>query len=286
MTHADALVAGFTFKNGWLNVRNNDGSGGGVYIDANGGTVSNCVIRNHRADTTHAGSAAYLTGENALITHCIVTNNYGGSNDRRCDALCLEAGARGENSLIAGNTSTRDTEPGGVDLISSTLVNCTVADSVGTRAGGVVLFKTAKGGTLPQVVNCAFYNNRTLATDVTEKPYKNVYASILNYRSNTGDNGITDAEAAAAFANCASKETLNGTCLATDAPLFVDAANGDYRLTAESPLVNAGYDTSSVAGVGLYDLLGSPRFVKRVDIGCFEYREPKLDRTGLMLLVR
>ena len=56
----------------------------------------------------------------------------------------------------------------------------------------------------------------------------------------------------------------------TNQPLFVNAAMGDYRLSADSPCINRGNDTF-VAGVT--DLAGNPRIVgDRVDMGAYEFQ--------------
>ena len=55
----------------------------------------------------------------------------------------------------------------------------------------------------------------------------------------------------------------------TNSPGFVDAANGDYRLAAGSPCIDAG-DNSYVTSDK--DLAGNSRIVNgKVDIGCYEY---------------
>lgn len=53
-------------------------------------------------------------------------------------------------------------------------------------------------------------------------------------------------------------------------PKFVDAANRDYRLQADSPCINAGSNT--YVGAGDADLAGRSRIVKdTVDMGAYEY---------------
>lgn len=59
--------------------------------------------------------------------------------------------------------------------------------------------------------------------------------------------------------------------IGTTDPLFADAANGNYRLTAASPARNAGTPTPT-GGLGLFDLLGEARNNESApDIGAYEF---------------
>jgi hypothetical protein len=56
-------------------------------------------------------------------------------------------------------------------------------------------------------------------------------------------------------------------------PMFVDAANDNYHLRADSPLLNAGLH-SIPGGVNTYDLDGNPRVMfGEVDIGAYELQQ-------------
>jgi hypothetical protein len=64
----------------------------------------------------------------------------------------------------------------------------------------------------------------------------------------------------------------------TNVPLFVDAANGDYRLAAGSPCIDAG---SNGYVVGALDLAGLPRIAGGVvDMGAYEYYNEDDDEDG------
>ncbi len=57
-------------------------------------------------------------------------------------------------------------------------------------------------------------------------------------------------------------------------PGFVDAANGDYHLLADSPLIDAA-DPAFVPDAGQVDADGDPRLVAAaVDVGADEFRRP------------
>lgn len=292
VNHPDAALRFLTIQDGdepWNDYL--QGNGGNVLVGENGGAIENCIIKNGSTINAWAAGGGNVAIFNGVMRNCTLiggacstdsTNmwvNCGGS------LLLFQKAATAtivvENCLITGcNTANRSGGApiglyGGVKL-----VNCTVAGNDSNLSGGTMLYE--RNSQLPQIVNCAFFDNTMRATPASDSQL--VFCRLPNYRN--ADNPATDAELAACFVNCAAPVALNGTCVKTDAPLFVDAANGDYRLTAESPLVNAGYDTSSVEDIGLFDLTGSPRFVKRVDIGCYEYREPKFERKGSLLIFR
>ena len=292
VNHPDAALRFLTIQDGdepWNDYLS--GNGGNVFVGENGGTIENCIIKNGSTINAWAAGGGNVAIFNGVMRNCTLIGgacNTDSTNEWvNCGGSLLlfqnaaTAAIAVENCLIMDcNTANRSGGApiglyGGVKL-----VNCTVAGNDSNISGGTMLYE--RNSQLPQIVNCAFFDNTMRATPASDCQI--VYSRLPRYRG--VNNAATDAELAACFVNCAAPVALNDTCLTTEAPLFVDAANGDYRLTAESPLLNVGYNTSSVEGIGLFDLIGSPRFVRRVDIGCFEYREPKFERKGSLLLVR
>ena len=64
-------------------------------------------------------------------------------------------------------------------------------------------------------------------------------------------------------------------------PMFVDAANGDFRIAMSSPCVDAGIFESWMAGA--FDLAGGKRvWGDKPDIGCYEFFLPP----GFLLIFR
>src|SRR5262249_14914153 len=69
---------------------------------------------------------------------------------------------------------------------------------------------------------------------------------------------------------CTRPLPANGFNCITNDPLFVDSANGNFRLQSNSPCINAGDNASVVTGI---DLDGNPRTRGgTVDMGAYEFQ--------------
>ena len=217
------------------------------------------------------GLGAWLNSANALLTHCVITNNNAsGASQQPGDSGDLAFGgmfvdiAKGTvaNCLIANN---RDT--GGSDTVTNwrqsqtcgvtvrdggRLLNCTVVTNEARYTGGIYL--TAKGvATNVVVAGCV---NKCTLLDGDGKPQ---YTEI-------GFKGtITNAS------RCASDggEALTDNCIAgTAAEFFRSMETRDYRPALTSPLINKGV---IYEGIASFDLLGKKRVQGRApDIGAYE----------------
>ena len=117
----------------------------------------------------------------------------------------------------------------------SVLNNCTVVDNRASGWGG--------GATDSTLNNCILFTNA--APDSPEHAY-----CTLNF--------------------CCTPAPADGPGNITNAPLFVDEANGDFRLQTNSPCINAGRNAYAP---NLSDLGGNPRIVRNtVDIGAYEFQ--------------
>jgi PKD repeat protein len=131
-----------------------------------------------------------------------------------------------------------DTYDYGGGAYGSTLNNCTLTGNAAHYYGG-----GAYGGML---YNCILYYN-------TANLGFNYFSNTLNYCCTTPDPG-------------------GGAGNLTAEPLFADRLNGNLRLLAHSPCINAGADASVP---GTTDLDGRPRIVGgTVDMGAYEYQGP------------
>ena len=293
LNHTQAAIRNVWISGGYVYSENKTApagdSGGNVFITSNGGTVENCVITDGITLVYDGGGGnIYMTG--GRVANCLIEGGYacekGDTTWSNCGgSVCIHGGVM-ENCLIrkaVGRTGDND-RYGGAPIVvydKAKLLNCTVADCVGWVAGAILVRRNGK--VIPSVINCTFYNNQALASGAAD--YQVVYKEST-HKSNTKT--TTPEEARSAFDHCAATHKINDSCLAPADFGFVDAANGDYTLTAGSPLVNAGADYAAAGGVAAYDLAGGTRVVKTVDIGAYEYPKVKLTpkSRALLLIIR
>ncbi len=216
-------------------------------IDSNGGTVSNCVLRNVKNISNGVqGGAVHLRGAEALLTHCVISNNYIKANKNCFGSAVYLADGRMENCLLAGNytSSGTTTETGGtVAIAGGRVVNCTIVGNSAYDCAGVY----ATGG---EVVNTIIARNDS-TTGGSAAVWK-------------GDNML--------FRHCLSDTTrINDDaakkCRQGD-PMFENPSEGNYRLLDGSAAANRG--TMDGLTFPAFDLAGNDRVKGTIDLGCYE----------------
>ncbi len=274
LNSSGAFVDSVTVSNGYYQ---GQVSGSGMYIDENGGTVSNCVVRNCSISGGYmAKGAVYVKNLNGLVTHTIVKdctisdeNQWGGIKGA---GIHLESGARAENCLVAACSTTTLTPAaegspmsvGGIYAGSSAKVkNCTVVNCRGTRTGGIYALDSAS------VVNCCVFGCD--------------FAYPEDGEPDIGAKHIGWDGTAAVFDHCATDddEAINTTCsLIASSSAFFNYEKGDYRPASKGELYNTG--VTPTGWDALVDLDGKPRVIgKTIDIGCYEGQPG-----GFMVLIR
>ena len=270
VNHPNAWVANMTFADGRV-----AGHGGVLYINGNGGTVTNCVLTGGRTTANNDYSAGGVLITAGLLTHSVITDctavhKDGGSQVRTVKML----GGRLSNCLITGNVADYSGPLISLATDGARIENCTIVSNV-VRSGSKVV-DTVKG---TRVCNCAIF-----ATD----PDGN-YASC-------GGSDVYAAFWPQRYINCVTKgmlaeyTTANGgkgwyrgiNCVTnvTEVDCFVSPDTGDYRARGDGALFNAG--TNEVGVLPSVDLAGKPRIHKNViDVGCYEF-----NGAGFLLLVR
>ena len=255
-----AMLAGFTLTNGVALRGFIPGgypqNGGGVYCASASATVSNCVITFNWA--TDEGGGSY----GGTLVDCTLANNYASiagaaaySTLIRCRLLDNSAYDNGggayyctlNNCSVVGNFLLGQNGSGG-GASYCLLNNCTVlSNSVSLLAplGG--------GGTLDSTQNnCIVYFNRARTNDNHASSGRRTFG-VLDYC-------------------CTTPLPAKGAANFTNAPLFVNQANGDLHLQPGSPCINAG---NNAHATNLLDLDGLPRISGgTVDVGAFEFQNP------------
>ena len=166
LTHADALVDGFTISNGALTTATSASHGGGIWMSA--GTVRNCHVTKN---TGYRGAGIYMTG--GRVEGCVISfnNQLTGGGTEYGGGIALDgAGAVVSNCFIYRNSarSWGRSYGGGGYMSAGLIVNCVFSNnynnshvayvSSGTQAGGLYM----TGGTVRDslfVTNTCYYGN-------------------------------------------------------------------------------------------------------------------------------
>ena len=258
VNHPDALVANATIRG--AQIRNISGSAG-LIIGSNGGTVSNCVVRDnyHFPSYYQASAGVYMSA--GLITHCIITNNsINGKSTQENDATAvMMVGGALENSFVGANRMTGN-ETGKCFAIRATggrIVNCDIIgndlSSTNELAGALDVSGTAV------VSNTVVFGNtmREIVDNDDETTSTNVVFAL-----------VTGATAETALTACATDLTIGATA-------FRDYAGGDYVPAERGLLYDHGVTPAGWNVPGFKDLKGHRRvFGASVDIGCYEFTRP------------
>ena len=213
------------------------GPGGGIYGGGvNSGYVIGCELRGNTAGV--GGGVA-----DAKLSRCVIANNAaaagGGAAYHEFSRLCQL-----DNCLLTGNRA----EFNGGGAAACYLNNCTViGNSAGQEGGGLYGFAVIQVQRISYATNCIVYSNTAAGS------------------SNFTDYGCCLAN------SCTTPMPYCGSGNLTNQPLFMDAANGDYRLLPGSPCINVGNTVLAPSGP---DLDGNPRIRGgTVDMGAYEFQE-------------
>jgi parallel beta-helix repeat protein len=262
-TLTDCTITGNTCNN----------RGGGIFCDDATATLTNCTLRGNTAD--YGGGADCLSSSNPLLTNCTITGNtatyHGGG------VCCYESSPTLTNCKIGGNAA--NDCGGGIhcELDSNpSLTNCTVVGNTAESGGGVACSQYSS----PTLTNCILW------ADMPREIYVDSSSPVVTYCNvQSGWMGIGNIDADPLFCDPVGPDG--------DPSTFAD---NDYRLSANSPCIDAGNNGAVPADVldldadgdtaepQPFDLAGRPRFVDDpvmpdtgsgappiVDIGAYEY---------------
>ncbi|SOE21065.1 hypothetical protein SAMN06298216_1537 [Spirosomataceae bacterium TFI 002] len=157
------------------------------------------------------------------------------------------------NSVFANNNADRN--GGGIynEFSSPAITNTTfVNNNAALKGGGIYNIQFS-----PTIANTIFWENTQLGGNAVAG-------------ADISDNGsATNATYSLTQEN---SDFSTGTgIINNEDPLFVDAANGDFRLQACSPVIDKGTADTTGLNLGLIDLAGNPRVLDgRIDMGAYE----------------
>ena len=246
---ATATHCSFT---GTYNFNDYGATGAGVFLD--NGTLTHSTVSGNLSFSSNGGSGIYMTDNDAnLVDSCVVSDNVCASGFF-IPGVGIFMGGRGSvrNCLVARNSNIAAgnaysayewSNGGGIYVgVGSVVDNCTIIDNYSVCNGGGIY---AIGGTIR---NCVISGN----------------AAALD-----GANVYTNG--AASFSRCVVPGGVAGEGNIDGTPVFMDAANGDYRLLATSPGFNAGAVLDWMDGSAA-DIAGNARVsLGAPDAGAYEY---------------
>ena len=259
-----AFLNGFTLANGkaaWIDVQMVAADGGGVsgakllFGLICGGVVSNCVMASNSA-TLYGGGAYGVT-----LINCTLSGNYAQSGGGAANSKlvnCIITNNSTPTSVIQPKINTGE----GGGIFYSDAINCVIANNCALEGGG------ASGGT--RLINCTIVSNTAGFEGGLSQSLGLVKNCIIYYNS-AGTNANYDGSSTI-VQSCTTPMPTSGQGNITNAPGFLDLANGDYHLAADSPLINSGFNAIITNST---DLDGNPRIVGgTVDMGAYEYQSP------------
>jgi parallel beta-helix repeat protein len=254
---SNCQISGFTITNGFA-----DYEGGGIYCLSTIPVVSNCTISGNTAE--YGGGMYYGTAKNCTFSENAAPYGAGimDGNASNCAIVRNSAADSGggmffgtaNNCTISGNSAS---DSGG-GMQYGTAFNCEIIrNSAGNCAGGMYY---------GNAYNCSISGNS--AGDSAGGMYKGkAYNCVISGNTATSYNDLyyTDSHH-----SCSPDLTHGNRGNTTNAPLYVDAANGNYRLQSNSPCINWG--NNSYVSIST-DMDGNPRIIDGyVDMGCYEYQ--------------
>ncbi|WP_051410152.1 immunoglobulin-like domain-containing protein [Brevibacillus panacihumi] len=276
--------------------RNKAGSdGGGVYYFSEGGVFTNVTIRENTA-TGNGGGGYSSTNSKATLTNVEIINNQakngGGTYHYYSNDVMTNVKINENQAIIDGGGIFNY---GASPRISGAEVK---GNSAGNSGGGIysngaknVLTNAEISGNRANMSGGGLYNigGKPALTNVTisgnEADVSGGGIFIRNSDSGTIRNSIVWGNAKEAIYYYSGSIQLSHSLVDTD-PKFIDFAQGNYRLSADSPAIDQGstqyYDAGLTPDLSSIttDMDGNPRSVgNSIDMGAYEYldNEARLD---------
>jgi hypothetical protein len=254
-----AILHGFTVSGGNENRAYPNGAGGGIYNYTSSPTISHCIFTGNNA---RYGGGMANTSASPTITNCAFLSNSAIENS---GAMSNNGGTPTINNCWFQENFTSGQAGAISNLGASPLIsNCIFLANSAIQNGGAIRNNSSS----PTITNCTFYGNYA-GTGAAMYNISSSFPVMTNCIVWGNNNGIEDAGTTTTASYSIIQGGYPSGNLNAD-PLFMDAANGNLRLQACSPAIDAG--TSN--GAPSNDLEGNPRPVNNgFDMGAYEFQD-------------
>jgi len=238
----DPILTGCTFE------KNSAGyEGGGLFNLTGSPVLTGCLFTENWSETD--GGGMQNDDGSPILTECMFISNYA---EDEGGGMCNEddkvppLNPKLANCIFIGNTARGD--GGGMcnDRSSPEIVNCTFSENSADRGGGIY----NENDSVVVLKNCILFS------DSPDEIYDNDAAATATYSNIQG--------------GWAGLDNIDAD------PCFIDAADGDLRLSSDSPCIDAG--DNSAPNLPTTDLDGHPRIIdgdcnntEVVDMGAYEF---------------
>jgi Leucine-rich repeat (LRR) protein len=246
------VIDGFTVMNGSAiyNSESGEDCGGGMYNRNSSITISNCIFQNNRTYFYGLGIGMYNENSSPTVANCTFQNNMTNNYDH-------------DNSF-GGGMYNRNSSPIITDCIFQN-------NSANNNGGGIY-----NEGSSPVITSCTFWNN-SVHYDIGGGIYNRDSSPVITNCILWDDypDEIENQASTPVVTYCDVQGGYAGEGNIDSDPLFVNAAAGDFHLTADSPCIDAG--NNSAPFIPSTDFEGDPRILPvwgTVDMGVDEYIHP------------
>lgn len=256
---ATARLEGLTIRHGSAG----GGFGGGLYLAASSPTIADCIFENNTAG--FGGAVYHGDGSRATFIDCTFIGNNASFG---AAIYAIAADPRVINTTFINNTALF----GGALAVENSradIINSIFTGNSATLSGGGV-YNLA--GSALFIVNSVFHNNAANAGGAVFNINSVLQVSNSILRANT-PNQLQDGVNAVSLAGYSVIEGgFPGEGILDADPMLVDPDNGDFRLSAGSPCIDAGRNEDVPTDITT-DPDGHARIVGgRVDIGAYEFQ--------------
>ncbi len=267
-----ALYTAYVTLDNNLISNNNGHHGGGVYINSPIASLTCNVISSN--STADYGGGAWLEGTNITVSRNLINSNT--AKLRGGGLLIKGTDVTLSSNLIHHNQAgTTDGSGGGIRVERPTTLNLTnntivSNDAIGTTsAGGGLWLSMFLDAAVANIYNNLILNNTSsTCTDMyinedEDNDYNYSTVNLFHSDFDWSENG-------SCFSYPSFRGQIDVSNLNNVNPLFIDPANGNYRLDALSTVVDAG--ANGAPGMSAVDKDGNPRIINTtVDMGAYEY---------------